>query len=308
MRKLIVGSRRSKLALTQSQQFIDKLKFIDPSLDIEIKEIVTKGDKIVDKQLSKVGGKGLFVKEIQNELFNKEIDMAIHSLKDVPSIIPDGLTLGCIPEREIPFDAYIAKNHIPLEELSEGSIVGTSSLRRGAQILSKYPHLKIKWIRGNIDTRLKKLETEDYDAIILAAAGLKRMGWSDNIVTTYLDRDVLLPAIGQGALGIECRSDDKELLDLLTKVHNHDVAQCVTAERTFLSEMDGSCQVPIGGYATIVQDNQIEFTGLIMSPDGKERYEHTTLGSDPVQLGIEVSQVLKKQGAYDIIKKLNEAE
>ncbi|MDU1549818.1 MAG: hydroxymethylbilane synthase [Staphylococcus epidermidis] len=308
MRKLIVGSRRSKLALTQSQQFIDKLKFIDPSLDIEIKEIVTKGDKIVDKQLSKVGGKGLFVKEIQNELFNKEIDMAIHSLKDVPSIIPDGLTLGCIPDREIPFDAYIAKNHIPLEELSEGSIVGTSSLRRGAQILSKYPHLKIKWIRGNIDTRLKKLETEDYDAIILAAAGLKRMGWSDNIVTTYLDRDVLLPAIGQGALGIECRSDDKELLDLLSKVHNHDVAQCVTAERTFLSEMDGSCQVPIGGYATIVQDNQIEFTGLIMSPDGKERYEHTTLGSDPVQLGIEVSQVLKKQGAYDIIKKLNEAE
>ena len=308
MRKLIVGSRRSKLALTQSQQFIDKLKFIDPSLDIEIKEIVTKGDKIVDKQLSKVGGKGLFVKEIQNELFNKEIDMAIHSLKDVPSIIPDGLTLGCIPDREIPFDAYIAKNHIPLQELSEGSIVGTSSLRRGAQILSKYPHLKIKWIRGNIDTRLKKLETEDYDAIILAAAGLKRMGWSDNIVTTYLDRDILLPAIGQGALGIECRSDDKELLDLLSKVHNHDVAQCVTAERTFLSEMDGSCQVPIGGYATIVQDNQIEFTGLIMSPDGKERYEHTALGTDPVKLGIEVSQVLKKQGAYDIIKKLNEAE
>lgn len=308
MRKLIVGSRRSKLALTQSQQFIDKLKFIDTSLDIEIKEIVTKGDKIVDKQLSKVGGKGLFVKEIQNELFNKEIDMAIHSLKDVPSMIPDGLTLGCIPDREIPFDAYIAKNHIPLQELSEGSIVGTSSLRRGAQILSKYPHLKIKWIRGNIDTRLKKLETEDYDAIILAAAGLKRMGWSDNIVTTYLDRDILLPAIGQGALGIECRSDDKELLDLLSKVHNHDVAQCVTAERTFLSEMDGSCQVPIGGYATIAQDNQIEFTGLIMSPDGKERYEHTALGTDPVKLGIEVSQVLKKQGAYDIIKKLNEAE
>ena len=308
MRKLIVGSRRRKLALTQSQQFIDKLKFIDPSLDIEIKEIVTKGDKIVDKQLSKVGGKGLFVKEIQNELFNKEIDMAIHSLKDVPSMIPDGLTLGCIPDREIPFDAYIAKNHIPLQELSEGSIVGTSSLRRGAQILSKYPHLKIKWIRGNIDTRLKKLETEDYDAIILAAAGLKRMGWSDNIVTTYLDRDILLPAIGQGALGIECRSDDKELLDLLSKVHNHDVAQCVTAERTFLSEMDGSCQVPIGGYATIAQDNQIEFTGLIMSPDGKERYEHTALGTDPVKLGIEVSQVLKKQGAYDIIKKLNEAE
>lgn len=306
MRKLVVGSRRSKLALTQSQQFIDKLKKVDPDLDIEIKEIVTKGDQIVDKQLSKVGGKGLFVKEIQNELFNQDIDMAIHSLKDVPSIIPEGLTLGCIPDREVPFDAYISKNHTPLSELSEGSIVGTSSLRRGAQILSKYPHLEIKWIRGNIDTRLKKLETEDYDAIILAAAGLRRMGWSNDIVTTYLDKDVLLPAIGQGALGIECRSDDKELLELLKKVHNHDVAQCVTAERTFLSEMDGSCQVPIGGYATIDGEQQIEFTGLIMTPDGKERYEHTAKGSDPVKLGQEVSRVLKEQGAYEIIRKLNE--
>lgn len=306
MRKLVVGSRRSKLALTQSQQFIDKLKEVDPTLEIEIKEIVTKGDKIVDKQLSKVGGKGLFVKEIQHELFNKNIDMAIHSLKDVPSIIPNGLTLGCIPDREVPFDAYISKNHTPLSELTEGSIVGTSSLRRGAQILSKYPHLQIKWIRGNIDTRLKKLETEYYDAIILAAAGLRRMGWSDNIVTTYLDKDILLPAIGQGALGIECRSDDEELLELLSKVHNENVAQCVTAERTFLSEMDGSCQVPIGGYATMNSDKQIEFTGLIMTPDGKERYEHTIQGTNPVKLGKEVSRVLKDQGAYEIIRKLNE--
>ncbi|MBL7565085.1 hydroxymethylbilane synthase [Staphylococcus saccharolyticus] len=306
MRKLVVGSRRSKLALTQSQQFIDKLKEVDPTLEIEIKEIVTKGDKIVDKQLSKVGGKGLFVKEIQHELFNKNIDMAIHSLKDVPSIIPNGLTLGCIPDREVPFDAYISKNLTPLSELTEGSIVGTSSLRRGAQILSKYPHLQIKWIRGNIDTRLKKLETEDYDAIILAAAGLRRMGWSDNIVTTYLDKDILLPAIGQGALGIECRSDDEELLELLSKVHNENVAQCVTAERTFLSEMDGSCQVPIGGYATMNSDKQIEFTGLIMTPDGKERYEHTIQGTNPVKLGKEVSRVLKDQGAYEIIRKLNE--
>ena len=154
MRKLVVGSRRSKLALTQSRQFIDKLKLVDPSLEVEIKEIVTKGDRILDKQLSKVGGKGLFVKEIQNALFNGEIDMAIHSLKDVPSVIPDGLTLGCIPDRENPDDAYIAKDHVPLESLPNQSIVGTSSLRRGAQILAKYPHLQIKWIRGNIDTRL----------------------------------------------------------------------------------------------------------------------------------------------------------
>lgn len=306
MRKLVVGSRRSKLALTQSKQFIDKLKAIDPSLEIEIKEIVTKGDRIVNQQLSKVGGKGLFVKEIQNELFNNDIDMAIHSLKDVPSIIPEGLTLGCIPDREIPFDAYIAKNHVPLEELPKNSIVGTSSLRRGAQILSKYPHLKIKWIRGNIDTRLNKLETEDYDAIILAAAGLKRMGWSDDVVTTYLDKDTLLPAIGQGALGIECRRNDIELLELLQKVHNNEVANCVTAERTFLASMDGSCQVPIGGYANYNNNNEIEFTGLIMTPDGKERYEHTEVGTDPVKLGNRVSEILKEQGAYEIIRKLNE--
>ncbi|MBB4831770.1 hydroxymethylbilane synthase [Staphylococcus hominis] len=306
MRKLVVGSRRSKLALTQSKQFIDKLKAIDPSLEIEIKEIVTKGDRIVNQQLSKVGGKGLFVKEIQNELFNNDIDMAIHSLKDVPSIIPEGLTLGCIPDREIPFDAYIAKNHVPLEELPKNSIIGTSSLRRGAQILSKYPHLKIKWIRGNIDTRLNKLETEDYDAIILAAAGLKRMGWSDDVVTAYLDKDTLLPAIGQGALGIECRSNDIELLELLQKVHNNEVANCVTAERTFLAAMDGSCQVPIGGYANYNNNNEIEFTGLIMTPDGKKRYEHTEVGTDPVKIGNRVSEILKEQGAYEIIRKLNE--
>ncbi|MBI5974199.1 hydroxymethylbilane synthase [Staphylococcus canis] len=306
MRKLVVGSRRSKLALTQTKQFIEKLKEIDSTLEIEIKEIVTKGDQIVDRQLSKVGGKGLFVKEIQNELFNHSIDMAIHSLKDVPSVLPEGLTLGCIPDRENPFDAFISKNHIPLDELPEGSIVGTSSLRRGAQILAKFPHLEIKWIRGNIDTRLNKLYNEDYDAILLAAAGLKRMGWSEDIVTTYLDKDLLVPAIGQGALGIECRADDTELLALLKKVHNNDVSECVSAERTFLKEMDGSCQVPIGGYAHKRENGEIEFTGLVMSPDGHQRFEHTEIGHDGIELGRTVSQVLKSQGAYEIIQALND--
>ncbi|MCS4485652.1 hydroxymethylbilane synthase [Staphylococcus americanisciuri] len=306
MRKLVVGSRRSQLALTQSRQFIERLKAVQPDLEIEIKEIVTKGDQIVDRQLSKVGGKGLFVKEIQNELFSKEIDMAIHSLKDVPSVLPDGLTLGCIPDRENPYDAYIAKNHVALNDLPDGSIIGTSSLRRGAQILAQYPNLEIKWIRGNIDTRLKKLHDEDYDAIILAAAGLKRMGWSEDIVTQYLDDSLLIPAIGQGALGIECRADDKELLDLLAKVHNSEVADCVTAERTFLKEMDGSCQVPIGGHAVIGEDAQIHFTGLIMSPDGKQRFQHTASGTDPVAVGQIVSETLKQQGAYKIIEALSD--
>lgn len=305
MRKLVVGSRRSQLALTQSRQFIERLKAVQPDLEIEIKEIVTKGDQIVDRQLSKVGGKGLFVKEIQNELFSKEIDMAIHSLKDVPSVLPDGLTLGCIPDRENPYDAYIAKNHVALKDLPDGSIIGTSSLRRGAQILAHYPNLEIKWIRGNIDTRLKKLQEEDYDAIILAAAGLKRMGWSEDIVTEYLDDNLLIPAIGQGALGIECRANDTELLDLLAKVHNSEVADCVTAERTFLKEMDGSCQVPIGGHAVIGDDARIHFTGLIMSPDGKQRFQHTASGTDPVAVGQLVSDTLKQQGAYKIIEALS---
>lgn len=307
MRKLVVGSRRSQLALTQSRQFIERLKAVQPDLEIEIKEIVTKGDQIVDRQLSKVGGKGLFVKEIQNELFSKEIDMAIHSLKDVPSVLPDGLTLGCIPDRENPYDAYIAKNHVALKDLPDGSIIGTSSLRRGAQILAHYPNLEIKWIRGNIDTRLKKLQEEDYDAIILAAAGLKRMGWSEDIVTEYLDDNLLIPAIGQGALGIECRADDTELLDLLAKVHNSEVADCVTAERTFLKEMDGSCQVPIGGHAVIGEDASIHFTGLIMSPDGKQRFQHTASGTDPVAVGQLVSDTLKQQGAYKIIEALSDS-
>ncbi|MDP4460023.1 hydroxymethylbilane synthase [Staphylococcus hyicus] len=307
MRKLVVGSRRSQLALTQSKQFIDKLKAIDPSLDIEIKEIVTKGDQIVDRQLSKVGGKGLFVKEIQNELFKKNIDFAIHSLKDVPSVLPEGLVIGCIPDRESALDAYIAKNHIRLEKLPHGSIIGTSSLRRGAQIIAKYPHLKIKWIRGNIDTRLRKLNEDNYDAIILAAAGLKRMGWSDDIVTSYLDETLVLPAIGQGALGIECRADDEELLKLLQKVHNPDVAACVTAERTFLKEMDGSCQVPIAGYARMTTQGTMQFKGLIMSTDGQQRFEYEAEGKHPEDLGKQVSQQLKAQGADAIIQALNES-
>lgn len=305
MRKIIVGTRRSQLALTQSKQFIQKIKDQFPDVDIEIKEIVTKGDKIVNVQLSKVGGKGLFVKEIEQALFNKEIDMAIHSLKDVPSELPEGLTLGCIPDREDPRDAFISKNHVKLADLPAGSIVGTSSLRRGAQLLNAYPELNIEWIRGNIDTRLNKLAHEDYDAIILAAAGLKRMGWSDDTVTEYLDPETMLPAIGQGALGIECRSDDTEVLELLRAVHNEDVERCTQTERQFLKLMDGSCQVPIAGHA-VIEGNQIQFKGLIMSIDGKERYVAEITGTDPLEIGIQAAEEMKVNGAHQIIAALNE--
>lgn len=304
MKKFIVGSRRSKLALTQSKQFIAKLKEKNPGVEIEIKEIVTKGDQIVNVQLSKVGGKGLFVKEIEAALYNKEIDFAIHSLKDVPSELPEGLTLGCIPDREDARDAFISKGHIKLSELKEGAIVGTSSLRRGAQILNLYPHLKIEWIRGNIDTRLRKLETENFDAIILAAAGLNRMGWGEDIVTEYLNPETMLPAIGQGALGIECRNDDLETLSLLATVHNSETEVCTQAEREFLKLMDGSCQVPIAGHA-VMSNDKITFTGLIMSTDGKEKYKVTEAGTDPVVLGAKVAEAMQRNGAQKIIETLN---
>src|SRR5690606_25184416 len=227
--------RKSKLALTQTNWFINELKKAGAPFEFEVKEIVTKGDQILDVQLSKVGGKGLFVKEIEKALLDKEIDFAVHSMKDMPAVLPEGLMIGCIPPREDARDAFISKGHVKFNDLPKGAIVGTSSLRRSAQLLQVRPDLEIKWIRGNIDTRLKKLETEDYDAIILAAAGLKRMGWSDDVVTEYLDINICLPAVAQGALGIECREDDEELLTELAKLTDNNTKKAVTAERTFLA-------------------------------------------------------------------------
>ncbi len=305
MPKFIVGSRRSQLALTQSKQFINTLKQAHPELDIEIKEIVTKGDEIVNVQLSKVGGKGLFVKEIEQALFNKEIDMAIHSLKDVPSELPDGLQISCIPSREDRRDAYIANDHLKLKDLAPNSVVGTSSLRRGAQIKSIRPDVEIQWIRGNIDTRLKKLNDGQYDAIILAAAGLHRMGWSEDVITEYLEPELMIPAIGQGALGIETRVGS-EIEHYLKSVHDDETARTTTAERIFLAQMDGSCKVPIGGYATINEQDEVQFTGLIMSEDGQEKYMDTATHHDAKEAGLLVAKALYEQGAKEIIDRLNE--
>ncbi|WP_411841923.1 hydroxymethylbilane synthase [Salinicoccus sp. HZC-1] len=305
MRKFIVGSRRSGLALTQSKQFINSLKEHYPELDIEIKEIVTKGDRIVDVQLSKVGGKGLFVKEIEQALANKEIDMAIHSLKDVPSKLSDEFTIACVPEREDMRDAFLSNGKVPFKDLPAGSVVGTSSLRRGAQLLAVRDDIEVKWVRGNIDTRIKKMESGEYDAIVLAAAGLKRMGWSDNVVTEYLDPETFIPAIAQGALGIECRSDDRELIEMLQKVHSDVDATCTSAERAFLKRMDGSCQVPIGGYAKY-EDGELYLTGLIMPEDGSEQYLVTKSHENPEILGNLVADEMERIGAKEIIDRLNE--
>ncbi len=306
MRKIIVGSRRSKLALTQTNWVIQQLKNLGAPFEFEVKEIVTKGDKILDVTLSKVGGKGLFVKEIEQAMLDKEIDMAVHSMKDMPAVLPEGLVIGSIPEREDHRDALISNGHVPFKELKPGSVIGTSSLRRSAQLLAQRPDLEMKWIRGNIDTRISKLETEDYDGIILAAAGLKRMGWASDVVTEFIDPDICVPAVGQGALSIECRGDDKELLELLEKFTSKETSATVRAERSFLHKMEGGCQVPIAGYAYLNDQEEIVLTALVGSPDGKTIIKEQVTGTNPEELGELAADKLISQGAKDLIDKVKQ--
>ncbi|MEK4759294.1 hydroxymethylbilane synthase [Viridibacillus sp. FSL E2-0187] len=303
MRKIVVGSRRSKLALTQTNWFINQMKQAGAPFEFEVKEIVTKGDQILDVQLSKVGGKGLFVKEIEQELFDKGIDFAVHSMKDMPAVLPEGLVIGCIPPREDARDAFISKGHVKFADLPKGAVVGTSSLRRSAQLLAQRPDIEIKWIRGNVDTRLAKLETGEYDAIILAAAGLKRLGWSQDVVTEYLSAEMCIPAVGQGSLGIECRSDDAELLAELAKLTDKATWEEAHAERAYLAAMDGGCQVPIAGYAKF-DGKQIELTGLVAAPDASIIYKETVTMEDAKAAGEEVARILTEQGAFDLIQKV----
>ncbi|BDG46278.1 hydroxymethylbilane synthase [Parageobacillus sp. KH3-4] len=306
MRKVIVGSRRSKLALTQTNWVIERLRQLGAPFEFEVKEIVTKGDKIIDVTLSKVGGKGLFVKEIEHAMLNNEIDMAVHSMKDMPAVLPDGLIIGCVPPREDHRDVLISKNKETLADLPSGAVVGTSSLRRSAQILAKRPDLTIKWIRGNIDTRIAKLQTENYDAIVLAAAGLVRMGWASDVITEYLSTDVCLPAVGQGALAVECRESDEELREWLQKLNDIDTERSVYAERAFLRQLEGGCQVPIAGYAHVDNRNDIVLTALVASPDGKELYKETVSGSDPENVGTTAAKLLIKRGAKALIDRAKE--
>ncbi|MBR7553431.1 hydroxymethylbilane synthase [Allobacillus sp. GCM10007491] len=302
MRNIVVGSRRSNLAITQTEWVINELKKKTNDYTFDIKKIVTTGDRIQSVTLSKVGGKGLFVKEIEKAMYDHEIDLAVHSMKDMPSDMPEGLMIGCIPEREDYRDAYIAKDHVKLDDLPEGAIIGTSSLRRGAQLLAYRPDLEIKWIRGNIETRLRKLQEEDYDAILLAAAGLKRVGWDPSIVTEFLESDVCLPAIGQGALALECREDDTELRELIQQINDEYTEITVKAERKLLNMLEGSCQVPIAGYATLEND-EVEIRGLVASSDGKTVIQTTRRAKDPIEAGRLAAEDLIEQGALELVAK-----
>ncbi|KAE8560980.1 hydroxymethylbilane synthase [Paenibacillus polymyxa] len=303
MRTIVVGSRQSALALTQTGHVIEDLNALcaEHGLDLQfvVKKILTKGDRILDVTLSKVGGKGLFVKEIEQAMLAGEIDMAVHSMKDMPSELPEGLVNGAVPRREDPRDCLITLGAKSLEDLPPGAKVGTSSLRRASQIKSMRPDLQLEPVRGNIDSRLKKLETEGFDAIILAAAGLHRMGWKDRI-TSYIPEEACLPAVGQGALGIECRASDEELLALL-KLYNHqDTSATVAAERTFLGVLNGGCQVPIGAHA-VWAGQEISLTGMVGSPDGEVILKETLQGNDPQKLGEAVAASLIAKGAEQIL-------
>lgn len=318
MRTIVVGSRQSALALTQTGQVIDQLKKLCEEhqfeFEFEVKKIITKGDQILDVTLSKVGGKGLFVKEIEQAMLNGEIDMAVHSMKDMPSVLPDGLINGAVPRRVDPRDCLISLEGKNVDELPKGAKVGTSSLRRSSQLKAHRPDLQLEPIRGNIDSRLRKLETEGFQAILLAAAGLYRMGWEDKI-SSYIPVETCLPAVGQGALGIECREDDNDLRKLLNLFNDKESELTVAAERTFLAVLNGGCQVPIGAHAVLVPASKdhsqegsgiIQLTGMVGSPDGDIILKETLTGSDPIKLGEEVAGKLIAQGAEKILEQARE--
>lgn len=305
--QLRIGTRASLLAVTQSTWVKNQIEQAHPGTQVELVKITTKGDRILDVPLAKVGGKGLFVKEIEDALLAGEVDLAVHSMKDVPTELPEGLHIGIIPVRETPRDAFLSVRFPSISALPEGATVGTSSLRRKSQLMALRPDLNIVDLRGNIDTRLRKLDEGLFDAIILAGAGLHRLGKAERI-TTLLDPEQMLPAISQGALGIELRRDDTELLAGLQFLHHPATATAVAAERAFLLRLEGGCQVPIGAHATLVGD-QIFLSGLVAAVDGSVLLKEQTNGpaQDAAALGTALAETLLAKGGKAILDAVYDA-
>lgn len=301
-REIRIATRKSALALWQAEHVKARLEQAHPGLKVSLVPMVSRGDKLLDAPLAKIGGKGLFVKELETALLENEADIAVHSMKDVPMDFPEGLGLYCICEREDPRDAFVSNTYASLDALPPGSVVGTSSLRRQAQLLARRPDLKIQFLRGNVNTRLAKLDAGEYDAIILAAAGLIRLGFEDRIRSSISAEDSL-PAGGQGAVGIECRSADSDLHALLAPLHHRDTALRVTAERALNKHLNGGCQVPIACYA-LLEDDQLWLRGLVGQPDGGLllRAEDRAASSDAEALGVRVAEALLAQGADAILQ------
>ena len=307
IKELRIGTRGSQLALWQANWVKSQIEERYPGIRVSLVRIKTTGDKILDVPLAKVGGKGLFVKEIEEALLRGDIDMAVHSMKDVPVDLPKGLHLRAITKREDPRDAFLSRisnfkfQISNFKDLPEGAVIGTSSLRRSCQLLSIRPDLKIEQLRGNLDTRIKKLDRGNFDAIVVAAAGVRRIGWEDRI-TEYLPISISLPAIGQGALGIECRINDRDINELLEPFDDPETNLCVRAERAFLRRLEGGCQVPIGGHA-IIKDGSLLLEGLVGSVDGKRLIRDRLVGKtqEAEEIGYRLAEILLSKGAEEIL-------
>ena len=300
-KKLVIASRESMLAMWQAEHIKGRLKALYPDCEVEILGMTTRGDQILDRTLAKIGGKGLFIKELEQALQDGRADLAVHSIKDVPMELPEGFALAAIGERASPFDAFVSNQYARLEEMPAGAIVGTSSLRREAQLRAKFPHLTIKPLRGNVQTRLSKLDNGDYDAIILAAAGLQRLGL-DGRIREILSPADSLPAAGQGALGIEIAARRTDLADILRPLNHEETAACVTAERALARALGGSCQVPLAAYC-VMEDGLLTLNGLVGHPDGSVIIEASAQAPAAYAdaLGRAVAKRLADDGAEELI-------
>lgn len=303
--KLVIGTRSSQLALWQADYVISRLQEKYPELKIEKRLMTTKGDRVLDAPLAKIGGKGLFTKELENAMLSGDIDIAVHSLKDMPVVVPEGLVITAITSREDSGDALVSPEYKTFAALPAGAKVGTSSLRRKAQLLHARPDLDIRDLRGNVNTRLKKLEEERFDGIILAAAGLKRLGFTDRI-TDILPKSMVLPAVGQGALAIEAREDAKEIREMLDFLDDKETRACTEAERAFLATVEGGCQVPVGVYALPDEEGGLKVEGVIASLDGARLYRDAVQGpaADCMKLGRQLAEKLLDAGGREILNEI----
>ena len=304
LKKIVIATRESQLALWQAEHVKARLMALHPGLEVELLGMTTQGDQILDSPLSRIGGKGLFVKELEVAMAEGRADLAVHSIKDVPMDLPEGFELAAISRREDPRDAFVSNKYPSLEALPQGARVGTSSLRRQAQLRARLPHLNVDTLRGNVNTRLRKLDEGQYDAILLAAAGLKRLGF-DQRITALLAPEESLPAVGQGALGIEIRSGNPELAELLAPLNDPETAACVRAERAMSRQLQGGCQAPIGGYA-VVRDGQLVLRAFVADLEGIRFYRATAEGAldQPEQVGLAAAEALARQGADRLLAEL----
>lgn len=305
LERVVIATRRSRLAVWQAEHVKQRLHALYPRLAVELLPLSTRGDELLEARLDSAGGKGLFVKELEAAIADGRADLAVHSMKDMPVELPEGFVLAAITAREDPRDAFVSNRYASLAELPDGAVVGTSSLRRAAQIAERRPRLVIRTLRGNLDTRLAKLDRGEYDAVVLAAAGLRRLGLAARI-RALIEPAQSLPAAGQGALGIECRGADRALCELLAPLADAASEACVRAERAVNRALGGNCAVPLGAFAEL-QGTRLRLRALVASPDGRRiaRVEHTGDAAEPERLGEQAAQALREQGAAEILALLS---